>query len=207
MSGASIAADARSRPSRYHILYPRQNLKEFRGMLVVWLLASLALAGWEALFLHRRDEAMLSLLYALFPISVALALYLYGALATVTFDDEGIRIQYGPFRRARVDYVDIDRGKLESFEHVWQRSGRKTTRMIRNLFKQRALCIQLKGPNTDAHNLARRLGPRLVFAGDLVLPITHVEDAMGALKDGLLQQRVATATSRRSHRRGKRARR
>jgi hypothetical protein len=207
VSGASIAADAGSRPSRYHILYPRQNLKEFRGMLVVWLLAAVGLSAYEALALHRRQDAMLSLLYAFFPIAFGLALYLFGALATVSFDEDGMRIRYGPFRRARVDFADIERARLETVEHLWQRSGRKSTRMIRSLYKQKSLCVQLKGDGRMGRDLARRLGGRLVFEGDLVIPITHVEDAMGAIKDGLLQRRSAVAPPRRGHRRGKRGRR
>ena len=174
---------------------------------MVWLLAAVALSAYEAFALHRRQEAMLSLLYALFPVAFALALYTYGALATVRFDDDGMRIRYGPFRRARVDFDDIDRVRLETVEHLWQRSGRKSTRMIRALYKQKSLCIQLKSNDRLAHDLARRLGGRLVVEGDLVIPITHVEDAMGALKDGLLQRRSAAAAPRRGHRRGKRGRR
>jgi hypothetical protein len=176
-------------------------------MLVVWLLAAVGLSAVEALYLHRRQEGLLSLLYAVFPIAFGLALYLYGALATVSFDEDGMRIRYGPFRRARVDFADIDRVKLETVEHLWQRSGRKSTRMIRALYKQKSICVQLKGDDRLGYDLARNLGARLVFEGDLVIPITHVEDAMGALKDGLQQRRVATAAPRRSHRRGKRGRR
>jgi hypothetical protein len=176
-------------------------------MLVVWLLASLALGGYEIFVRRHPQEGALAAMYAVFPIAFALALYLYGAMATVSFDDDGIRVRYGPFRRARVDYADIDRGKLETLQHVWQRSGRKTTRMIRALYKQKALCIHLKGDDRLAYDLVRRLGPRLVLEGDLVLPITHVEDAMGRLKDGLLQRRGAASAPRRGHRRGRRGRR
>jgi hypothetical protein len=176
-------------------------------MLVVWLLAAVALSAYEAVALHRRADALLSLLYAIFPIAFGLALYLYGALATVSFDEDGMRIRYGPFRRARVDFADVDRVKLETVEHLWQRSGRKSTRMIRSLYKQKSLCVQLKGDGRMGHDLARRLGGRLVYEGDLVIPITHVEDAMGALKDGLQQHRGLAAAPRRGHRRGKRGHR
>ena len=176
-------------------------------MLVVWLLAALALGGYEAFFRHRPQDGFVSLMYAFFPIAFALALYLYGALATVSFDDDGMRIRYGPFRRARVDFADIDRVKLETVEHLWQRSGRKSSRMIRSLYKQKSLCVQLKPDDRMAYDLARRLGARLVFDGDLVIPVTHVEDAMGAIKDGLVQQRAVAAVPRRGHRRGRRGRR
>ncbi len=177
-------------------------------MLVVWLLASIALSAYEVYFRHRPQDALVSLVYALFPIAVAVGLYLYGALATVRFDDTGLSVQYGPFRRARLDYVDIERGRLDSFEHVWQRSGRKPTRMIRALYKTKVLSIQLKRDDGLVIDLRRRLGPRLVFERDVVLPITHVEDAMGALKDGLVQRpKALVGVTRRTHRKGRRGRR
>jgi len=82
---------------------------------------------------------------------------------------------------------------------------------IRNLYKRKALCIKLRGDDELPHRLSRKLGPRLVFERDLVLPVTDIEDAMGALKDGLQRHRGASApaapSARRGHRRGKRGRR
>lgn len=209
MSGASVAVGAGSRPSRYHILYPRQNLREFRSLIVVWFLGSLALGAYEYFSMHAPQTAYISALYALFPLTFGLALYLYGLVSTVTFDADGLSVRYGPFRKARVDWADIDRARLETVQNIWQHSGRKPTRMIKSLYKQRALCLKLKGDGELAYGLSRRLGARLVFDDDLVLPVADVENAMGALKDGLQQHRQARSATapRRNQRRGRRGRR
>jgi hypothetical protein len=210
VSGASIATAA-SRPSRYHILYPRQNLKEFRNMLALMLVASVGIGGYYTVVLHKGvQEVYLFVIYGVFAVCFALAMYTYGLLSTVRFDEDGLSIRYGPFRRAHVEYADIDRGRLETVERIWERSGRRPTKMIRNLYKQRALCITLKGGEESVYDLRRRLGGRLVDDRELTLPITDVEDAMGALKEKLQQQRQAaagTGAQRRNHRRGKRGRR
>ena len=209
MSGATIATVA-SRPSRYHILYPRQNLKEFRNMLALMLVASVGLGGYYIVYQHRVQDAYVFIIYAVFAVCFALALYTYGLLSTVSFGDHGVAVRYGPFRRAQIDYAYIDRGRLETVERIWARSGRRPTKMIRNLYKQRALCILLKGGEESAYALRRQLGPRLVFERELTLPITDVEDAMGALKEKLQQHRqaaVGIGAPRRGNRRGKRGRR
>jgi hypothetical protein len=211
VSGATIAEAAVSRPSRYHILYPRQNLKEFRTMLALMFLVSVGFGGYDVIVRHLTQEATLFLLYGAFPVAFGAALLLYGALSTVGFDEDGVNVRYGPFRKAHLDYGDIEKGRLETIESVWDRSGRKPSKMIRNLYKRKALCIKIRGDDQLPHQLSRSLGPRLVFDRDLVLPVTDVEDAMGALKDGLQRYRGAVAavtpTTRRGHRRGKRGRR
>ena len=138
MSGAFIANSAGSRPSRYHILYPRQNLKEFRNMLALMFVASIGLGGYYAIWIHRPQDAVVFGLYGVFAIAFTLALYSYSLLSTVRFDEDGIGIRYGPFRRAHLDYADIEKGRLETVESIWERSGRKPSKMIRNLYKQRA---------------------------------------------------------------------
>ncbi len=211
MSGASIAERAVSRPSQYHILYPRQNLREFRTMLVLMFLVAAGFGGYDVVFRHLTQEASLFLLYGAFPIAFGGALMLYGALSTVSFDEDGVNVRYGPFRKAHLEYVDIEKGRLETVESVWERSGRKPSKMIRNLYKRKALCVRIKGDDALPYQLSRKLGPRLIFDRDLVLPVTDVEDAMGALKDGLQLHRgsaaAATPAARRGHRRGKRGRR
>jgi hypothetical protein len=209
VSGATIATAA-SRPGRYHILYPRQNLKEFRNMLALMFVASIGLGGYYIVVQHRLQDAYIFIIYGVFAVCFAVALYTYGLLSTVRFDEEGVSIRYGPFRRAHVDYADIDRGRLETVERIWERSGRRPTKMIKSLYKQRALCILLKGGEDAAYNLRRKLGARLVYERELTLPITDVEDAMGALKEKLQQHRQAAAgnvSQRRGNRRGKRGRR
>ena len=180
-------------------------------MLVAMFFVAVGFGGYDVLALHKASDAAIFLLYGFFPIAFAAALYIYGALASVTFDDEGVGVRYGPFRRAHVDYGDIEKGRLETVESVWERSGRKRSKMIRSLYKRKALCIKLKGDEELPYRLSRQLGPRLVFERDLVLAVTDVEDAMGALKDGLQRHRGAAAaaapSARRGHRRGKRGRR
>jgi hypothetical protein len=211
VSGASIAERAVSRPSRYHILYPRQNLREFRTMLVLMFLVAVGFGGYDVLIRHLTQEASLFLLYGAFPIAFASALSLYGALSTISFDEDGVNVRYGPFRKAHLDYGDMEKGRLETIESVWERSGRKPSKMIRNLYKRKALCIKIRGDDELPYQLSRKLGPRLVFDRDLVLPVTDIEDAMGALKDGLQGYRssfaAAAPAARRGHRRGKRGRR
>ncbi len=209
MSGASIAT-AGSRPNLYHILYPRQNLKEFRNMLAMMLVASVGVGGYYLVVQHSVRDAYLFIIYGVFAVCFTVALYTYGRLSTVRFGEDGVSIRYGPFRRAHVDYADIDRGRLETVERIWERSGRRPTKMIRNLYKQRALCISLKGGEESAYDLRRQLGARLVYERELTLPITDVEDAMGVLKERLQQHRqtaAGTGAQRRGHRRGKRGRR
>ena len=207
----SIAEDAGSRPSRYHLLYPRQNLIEFRSTLVIMFIVAVGFGGYYYFVQHRTQEAALIALYGAFPIAFAAALYTYGILSTVSFDEDGVNVRYGPFRKAHLDFADIDKGRLETIESVWERSGRKPSRMIKNLYKRKALCIKVKGDEELPYRLSRRLGPRLVFEKDLVLPVTDIEDAMGALKDGMQRYRGAVAaaspSTRRGHRRGRRGRR
>jgi hypothetical protein len=208
VSGASIATAA-SRPNRYHILYPRQNLREFRNMLAVMLVASVGVGGWYVIH-GKLQDAYIFIFYGVFAVCFAVALYTYGLLSTVSFGEGGISIRYGPFRRAHIEYADIDRGRLETVERIWERSGRRPTKMIRNLYKKRALCISLKGGDERAYDLRRQLGARLVDDRELTLPITDVEDAMGALKEKLQLHRQSfggSSVQRRSHRRGKRGRR
>jgi hypothetical protein len=180
-------------------------------MLVMMFFVAVGFGGYDVIIQKRVAEATVFLLYGFFPIAFASALYIYGALATVSFDDDGVSVRYGPFRRGRVDYADIEKGRLETVESIWERSGRKPSKMIRNLYKRKALCIRLKGDDALAYQLSRKLGPRLVFERDLVLPVTDVEDAMGALKDGLQRHRGAAAaaapSASRGHRRGRRGRR
>jgi hypothetical protein len=210
VSGASIAEDTGSRPSRYHILYPRQNLREFRTMLIAMFFVAIGFGGFDVFLQHKTADATIFLLYGLFPVAFATALYTYGRLATVSFGEDGVRVRYGPFRRAHIEYADIEKGRLETVESIWERSGRKPSKMIRNLYKRKALCIRLHGDELP-YRLSRTLGPRLVFDRDVVLPVTDIEDAMGALKDGLQRQRSSAAaaapSARRGHRRGRRGRR
>lgn len=179
-------------------------------MLAMMLVASVGVGGYYAVVQHNVKDAYLFIIYGVFAVCFTAALYTYGLLSTVRFDEDGISIRYGPFRRAHVDYADIDRSRLETVERIWERSGRRPTKMIKNLYKQRALCISLKGGDDSAIDLRRKLGPRLVYERELTLPITNVEDAMGALKEKLHLTRQASAgtgAQRRSHRRGKRPRR
>jgi hypothetical protein len=179
-------------------------------MLAMLMVASVGLGGYYVFFLHRIQDAYVFIIYGVFAVCFTLALYTYGLLSTVQFGEDGVSIRYGPFRRAQVDYADIDRGHLETVERIWERSGRRPTKMVRNLYKRRALCIALKGGPDSGYELQRRLGPRLVYERELTLPITDVEDAMGVLKEKLQLQRQAAAGTggqRRTHRRGKRGRR
>lgn len=180
-------------------------------MLALMFLVAVGFGGFDVIVQHKTQEASLFLLYGAFPIAFGAALMLYGALSTVSFDEDGVNVRYGPFRKAHLEYADMDKGRLETIESIWERSGRKPSKMIRNLYKQKALCIKIKGDDALAYQLSRKLGPRLIFDRDLVLPVTDIEDAMGALKDGLQRYRGASTAAapavRRGHRRGKRGRR
>src|SRR5258708_10488627 len=131
-------------------------------MLVLMFLVSVGFGGFDVIAQHKTQEAAVFLLYGAFPIAFGAALLLYGALSSVSFDEDGVNVRYGPFRKAHLDYGDVEKGRLETIESVWERSGRKPSRMIRSLYKRKALCIKIRRDDQLPYLLSRRLGTPLL---------------------------------------------
>ena len=104
-------------------------------MLAVMLVASVGVGGWYVIH-GKLQDAYIFIFYGVFAVCFAVALYTYGLLSTVSFGEGGISIRYGPFRRAHIEYADIDRAQTVFEWGTQQKPGKVGSRSPKD--KQKA---------------------------------------------------------------------
>jgi hypothetical protein len=195
---------------RYYLLYARQLMRNFRTILILFSLGYIGIGGYEWFMRHDVAQTVQWLTAATFPVILTAVIYLYSRQTFIEFTDEGVRVRQFP-RRALIPYTDIEKGRIESMERIFDRPERKRlqTGTVRGLYKERALCLRIRSDEGQHEALRRQLGVRTVIEREAVLPVTEVEAAMATLKQRLGARRQTSAEAsegaarRRRHRRGR----
>lgn len=198
-------------PHRHYLLYARQTLRDFRTILGIFVVLYLAIGGYDAY--SRRDPSRIIqwAVSASFPLIIGGLIYLYSRRTFVEFQDGGVLIRQF-MRSALIPYTDIEKVRIDTMEHVFDRPDRKRwqSKTVRGLYKERALCLRVRADEQQTEELRRRLGGRTFVEREVVLPLTETDAAMGTVKQHLASRRSGpapeSADANRRRRRGKRGR-
>jgi hypothetical protein len=104
--------------------------------------------------------------------------------------DDTLRIQY-VLRRVDLPYSAVTRVRRQPLEVAFQPAERRrlANRFVRRLAREPAVYIRLDKRNVDVvANAERRLGQRLVYGADIVLPIVDVDTFISEMKQHLRLQ-------------------
>ncbi|HEY8739585.1 MAG TPA: hypothetical protein VIN56_03210 [Candidatus Dormibacteraeota bacterium] len=198
-------------PERHHLLYARQTLRDFRNVLGLFALGYLGIGAYDSVTHHDPARMIQWVISATFPVIVGLLLYLYSRRTFVEFQEGGVLIRQF-LRAALIPYTDIEKARVDSMEHIFDRPDRKRwqTKTVRALYKQKALCLRIRADDAQSAELRRRLGLRTIVEREAVLPLQDTDSAYATIKGKLASRRqpepadAPDATRRR--RRGKRGR-
>jgi hypothetical protein len=201
------------RPTRHHLLYARQNWKEFRLILAVFALGYVGLGVYEGITRHSFAAGAAAGLAAVLPLVLMVAVYLYSRQTYVDVDQDVLRVHF-PLRRASIPYTEVEKVRIDTLRNLFERPQfkKKATGTVKKLYSQRAVCLRIRDEE-GLERLRRKLGPRTVMEKELVLAVNDAEDAYGQVKQRLAarRQRPDSAgpeeTSGRHGRRGRRRRR
>jgi hypothetical protein len=198
-------------PDRHYLLYARQTLRDFRSILGIFVVLYLAIGTYDA-YSHRQPARIIQwAVSASFPLIIGGLIYLYSKRTFVEFQEGGVLIRQF-MRAALIPYTDIEKARIDTMEHVFDRPDRKRwqSKTVRGLYKEKALCLRVRADGEQTEELRRRLGGRTFVEREVVLPLTETDTAMGTLKQRLASRRPAPATeaseAARRRRRGKRGR-
>ncbi|MGI8609776.1 MAG: hypothetical protein ACR2MY_11195 [Candidatus Dormibacteria bacterium] len=196
-------------PQRHYLLYARQVLRDLRLIIGVLVIGYLGFAVFQGLRSHRLGDFVTGAAFAIMPLILGLAVYAYSRRNYVEFGEAGVRVRQFQ-RSATIAYTDIEKVRVDSLEHIFDRPDRKRwqTKTVKNLYGDRAICLRLRGEELP-EQLRRRLGPRTILEREAVLPVTETDAALAVLRQRISARRqpaeVVTDPSRR-RRRGKRGR-
>ncbi|HEV3231838.1 MAG TPA: hypothetical protein VG245_06260 [Candidatus Dormibacteraeota bacterium] len=197
------------RGRKHYLLYARQNWRDSRVLVAVIALGYTGIGVYD-LLRHDVAGAFTFLLPA--PLALIFLPLLYGwtKINYVTFDDDGIFIRIF-MRRTTVPWEQVERGRLETMQKIFELPERKRLRtgIVRRLYREQAVCVRVR--EDDADLLRRRLGARTIPARELVLPVTDGDGAMAEIKLQLTahrrQEQAEAAAQRRGAPGGRRRRR
>ena len=198
-------------PQRHYLLYARQTLRDFRTILAIFTVVYIGIGVYDAVTHHDPARLLQWAISATFPLVVAFLLYLYSKLTYVEFRDDGVLVRQG-LRSATIPYTDIEKARLDTLEHIFDRPERKRlqTKSVRALYTTTAVCLRIRGDADQPEELRRRLGPRTVVEREAILPMTETDAAMASIKQRLgsrrQQAQVAAPDAARSRRRRPRRR-
>ena len=198
-------------PHRHYLLYARQTLRDFRTILAIFVVLYLGIGGYDAYSHHDPARAIQWAVSATFPVIIAGLLYLYSRRTFVEFQEDGVLVRQF-MRAALIPYTDIEKARIDTMEHVFDRPDRKRwqSKTVRGLYKEKALCLRVRADEQQTEELRRRLGGRTFVERELVLPLTETDSAMGAVKQHMAARRqgpaVENGETARRRRRGKRGR-
>ena len=196
-------------PQRHYLLYARQTLRDFRVILSIFTVVYLGIGIYYAVTKHDPTQILQWGISATFPLVVAFLLYLYSRQTYVEFREDGVLVRQF-LRSATIPYTEIEKARLDTLEHVFDRPDRKRlqTKSVRALYKTNAVCLRIRGDDDLPEELRRRLGPRTVVEREAVLPLTDTDAAMASIKQRLGSRRqpaqVAAPDGARRRRRAKR---
>jgi hypothetical protein len=198
-------------PQRHYLLYARQTLRDFRVILAIFTVVYLGIGVYDAAT-HRDPGRLVQwVISASFPLIVAALLFLYSRRTYIEVREEGVMVRQF-MRSATILYTEIEKARLDTLEHVFDRPERKRmqSKTVRALYPQKALCLRLRVDQDLPEDLRRRLGPRTVIDREAVLPVTEPDSAMALVKQRLGSRRqhaqVAAPEAGRRRRRGARRR-
>lgn len=148
--------------------------------------------------------------FAVMPLLLGLGVYAYSRRNYVEFGDGGVSVRQF-HRTATIAYTDIERVRVDSLEHLFDRPDRKRwqTKTVKNLYGERAICLRLRGEEDLPELLRHKLGPRTILEREAILPVTDTDAALAVLKQRMgarRQQAEASVDPSRRRRRGKRGR-
>ncbi|MDQ6748749.1 MAG: hypothetical protein M3010_11680 [Candidatus Dormibacteraeota bacterium] len=196
---------------RHYLLYARQSLRDFRTILVLFSVGYLAFGVYDAVS-HRQPARMVQwAISATFPLMVGVAIYLYSRRTFVEFQEGGVLIRQF-MRAALIPYTDIEKARVDSMEHIFDRPDRKRwqTKTVKALYQQKALCLKVRSDDDQQAELRRRLGLRTMVEREAVLPLAEADVALATVKQRLGSRRPTPAVAnaaRAASRRRRRAKR
>ena len=198
-------------PQRHYLLYARQTLRDFRAILVIFSVVYLGIGGYTLVTSHNLAQALQWAISGLFPVVIAALLYVYSRRTYVEFRDEGVLVRQF-MRSAVIPYTDIEKARLETLEHIFDRPERKRmqTKTVRSLYKTSAVCLRIRSGDNLPDELRRVLGARTVVEREAVLPLTDTDVAMASIKQRMGSRRQpapAVALAQAAPRRRRRAKR
>jgi hypothetical protein len=198
-------------PHRHYLLYARQTLRDFRTILGIFVALYLIIGIYDAYSHHQPARIIQWAVSASFPLVIGGLIYLYSKRTFVEFQEGGVLIRQF-MRAALIPYTDIEKARIDTMEHVFDRPDRKRwqSKTVRGLYKEKALCLRVRADEEHTEELRRRLGGRTFVEREVVLPLTETDAAMGTVKQRLASRRQGPAAEAfdgtRRRRRGKRGR-
>jgi hypothetical protein len=197
-------------PQRHYLLYARQVLRDLRTIIVILVVGYSLFAIYSGISSHSLSAFAIGVVFATFPLLLGLAVYAYARRNFVEFVDGGVTVRQF-HRSATIPYTDIERVRVDSLEHLFDRPDRKRwqTKTVKNLYAERAICLRLRNDEELQEGLRHRLGPRTILDREAVLPVTETDAALVVLKQRMGSRRQAVdvaADPSRRRRRGKRGR-
>jgi hypothetical protein len=118
---------------------------------------------------------------------IMVALYLMRRISYVDVGSEGLAIRY-VFRRLTLPYTAMSKVRRQQLDVAFQPANRRrfVNRFVRRLAKQPAAYIRLDRRRPELLAEAeKRLGPRLVAAPDIVLPLKDVDAFIAEIRGRL----------------------
>lgn len=197
-------------PPRHYILYARQVLRDLRVIIVVLVVGYMLFAIYQGVSTHNAGAFVIGAGFAMLPLLLGLGVYAYSRRSFIEFADGGVNVRQF-HRSATIPYTDIERVRVDSLEHIFDRPDRKRwqTKTVKNLYGDRAICLRLRSDADLPEQLRRKLGPRTIIDREAVLPVTDTDAALAALKQRMGARRQPTdvvGEPSRRRRRGKRGR-
>ena len=195
-------------PPRHYLLYARQVLRDLRVIIVVLVVGYTLFAIYQGISTHNAGAFAVGAAFAMLPLLLGLGVYAYSRRNFVEFADGGVLVRQF-HRSATIPYTEIERVRVDSLEHIFDRPDRKRwqTKTVKNLYGDRAICLRLRGDADLPEQLRRKLGPRTIIDREAVLPVTEMDAALAILKQHMGARRQspeAAGESSRRRRRGKR---
>ncbi|HEV1998186.1 MAG TPA: hypothetical protein VGR61_08670 [Candidatus Dormibacteraeota bacterium] len=196
-------------PQRHYLLYARQVLRDLRVIIAVLVVGYLLFAVYQGISTRSAAAFATGAAFAVMPLLLGLAVYAYSKRNYVEFGDGGVSVRQF-LRRATIAYTDIERVRVDSLEHIFDRPDRKRwqTKTVKNLYGDRAICLRLRAVDDLPEQLRHKLGPRTILEREAVLPVTDTDAALATLKQRMSarRQQPEAPTDPTRRRRGKRGR-
>jgi hypothetical protein len=195
-------------PQRHYILYARQVLRDLRTIIGILVVGYTLFAIYQGISTHSVGAFAIGIAFAMFPILLGLAVYVYARRNFVEFVDAGVRVRQF-HRSATIPYAEIEKVRVDSMEHIFDRPDRKRwqTKTVKNLYSERAVCLRLRNEDDLPDTLRRRLGPRTILERDAVLAITDTDAAVASLKQRMGARRPQAEAPLEGSRRRRKAKR
>lgn len=179
--------------TKHQILYARQLFKDMRWILFAVAIVYVGIGVFQAYFSSPRhpQELVTYAASVVFPMFLALVLYANSLINYVEFDD-AMLVVHTSFRRVRIPYTEVEKARLDTIEHFFERPERKRmrTQTVRHLYKARALCLKVRDNEDVEARLKRGLGRRIMLDREVILPLEDPDGALATMRARLSQRRA-----------------